>query len=179
MHAKAIERFGEAAREAGWIIVPRDPSLAVALPEEISRRFGGPPPSYEPFLSSVATACNGDESIWFLTEERFAATDPTGFVWNELEKISLDSADEEDRPPIVAFWDRHFPIMMAPNGDYDFLAIVTNGPDEGRVVHGYAPEFEDVSVVAGCFDDCLASLTEALRSEVEPTDLTLRLFVGR
>lgn len=91
--------------------------------------------------------------------------DPTSnaFAWNELERMAHDSArDDDERERTVSFWNRHFPMMIAPNGDYDYLALALDAPDRGKIVHGSAPEWEVVTRVADSFEDWLEMLSRAL-----------------
>lgn len=53
--------------------------------------------------------------------------------------------------------------MMAPNDDYDYLAIALSEAERGNVVHGSAPEWEEASRVADSFDDWLVMLSQSLR----------------
>jgi prepilin-type processing-associated H-X9-DG protein len=95
--------------------------------------------------------------------------------------MALGSAtDEEDRRTIVSFWDGHVPIMMAPDGDYDCLAIAVGEERRGSVVHGCAPEWEEVDH-AESFGDWLAMLSSSLRdpASVPNSPLALRLMNRR
>src|SRR5689334_13282771 len=49
------------------------------------------------------------------------------------------------------FWDAHLLFALAVQSDYDFLALRTSAPNAGAVVHGFAPAFEEASVVAASF----------------------------
>jgi hypothetical protein len=62
----------------------------LALPVEVIQRYGSLPPSYHEFLSEVAHAATADEAVWFLCEGEFNRNDPSGFAWNEIEKMALD-----------------------------------------------------------------------------------------
>ena len=136
---QSIEVFVEAGKSAGWRVDRRDKAKAVEVPGEISERYGSLPPSYQAFLREIARASSEDEGVWFLCEREFWRADPNSFTWNEIEKMALESAtDPAQRQRIASFWDQHLPIMMAPNGDYDFLAIALPESAQGAVVHGYA-----------------------------------------
>jgi hypothetical protein len=178
----SIEAFIEATTSAGWRVERRDRSQALALPVEITQRYGPLPPSYHEFLCEVAEATTADGTVWLLCEGEFHRNDPEGFVWNQIEKMSLESAaDDEERRAIVSFWDRHLPIMMAPNGDYDYLAIALSEAERGNVVHSFAPYWEEPRHVADSFDDWLVMLSQALRDPAfgPHSPLVLRIMSHR
>jgi hypothetical protein len=177
-----IDAFVEAASTAGWRVERRDPARAVQLPTQLVVRLGPLPDSYRAFLSEVAIATSADGAVWFLCEDDYRRRDPEGFAWDEIEVMSLLSAvDEDEKEAIVDFWDRHMPIMMAPEGDYDYLAIALDHERRGAVVHGYAPAWEEASVVAESFDDWLAMLTRVLRdpASAAPGQLALQVMSRR
>ncbi len=174
-----IEALARAATGAGWQVERRDPARPLDLPEEITRRYPVLSRGQQELLRRIARATSADEAVWFVCEDDFRRDDPEGFAWNEIERMELESAaSASERRAIVRFWDRHVPVMMAPDGDYDYLAIAL---DSGAVVHGCAPDWEDVVVVAGALDDWLAMLSRALR-DPRPRrgdPLALRLMARR
>ena len=63
--------------------------------------------------------------------------------------------------------------MLAVHSDYDYLAVSL---DDGSVVHGCAPEWEDATPVAGSFPEFLRALeSEAAAAEAR---WPLTLFLG-
>jgi hypothetical protein len=126
-------------------------------------RLGPLPPSYRTFLSEVSVATSADGGVWFLCEDDYRRRDENGFGWDAIEDMALQhAAVEDERQRIVDFWDCHLPIMMAPGGDHDFLAIAL-GDERGAVVHGRAPDWEDVTLVADSLEGWLSMLTRSLR----------------
>ncbi len=104
--SRSIEAFIDPSTSAGWRVERRDRSRALALPVEMTQRYRPLPSSYREFLCEVALATSADEAVWFLCEGAFHRNDPNGFVWNEIEKMALDAAsDEDERRAIVSFWD--------------------------------------------------------------------------
>lgn len=93
-------------------------------------------------------------SAWFLYRKDYENSDnQDGFAWNEFEKMSLASADSDDeKQQIKNWWERHLPVAMSVSGDYTFLAIDL---DNGNIVQGYEPEFEDTVKVAENFEELL------------------------
>ncbi len=66
---------------------------------------------------------------------------------------AVGERDEAARQQAIRrFWDRYFPFMLAVHSDYDYLAIDT---ETGKVVHGFAPEWEEPLVVAESFANFL------------------------
>ena len=175
----SIEAFLIAAAAAGWRVDRRDEAEPLELPADVSQRYGALPAGYRAFLGKVACAASADEGVWFLCDREFHRCDSGGFAWNEIERMALESAsDERDRQRIRSFWDDHLPIMMAPDGDYDYLAIELA---EGAVVHGSAPEWEDVSRVADSFAGWLSLLAQSLQDPASMSNapLAVRVMTGR
>jgi hypothetical protein len=54
---------------------------------------------------------------------------------------------------IVAFWDRHLPVLMSVRDGYGYLAIER---DSLRVVSGREPEYEETTPVADTVGEALA-----------------------
>ena len=69
--------------------------------------------------------------------------------------LEAANGDPDWQHEVTAFWDRHFPVMLAVHSDYDYLAVSLDG---GSVVHGSAPQWEDASPVAGSFLEFLRAL---------------------
>jgi hypothetical protein len=77
--------------------------------------------------------------------------------------MALETYDDDPvyRAGIKAFWDSHFPFMLAVHSDYDYLAIRLTPDGFGNVVHGYAPEWEEPSPIAVSFAAFLEAFTAA------------------
>ena len=149
----SIETFLEAAASAGWQVERREASEPLDLPGDVVQRYASVPESYRAFLCQVASATSADERAWFLCETQFRPSGPEGFAWNEIERMALESADDETkRQAIRSFWDR----------------------PEGAVVHGAAPEWEQVDRLADSFEDWLSMLTTALREPANPSSTLAR-----
>ncbi|WP_436700364.1 hypothetical protein [Nocardioides sp. BYT-33-1] len=97
-----------------------------------------------------------DADAWFVTGDATSPGPAGGFAPDEFERISLDAAASDDeRAEVREFWRRHRVVAMSVRGEYAYLAV---REDDGAVVHGAEPEFEETTVVA-------ASLAE-LRAQV-------------
>jgi hypothetical protein len=158
----------------GWIVrhAPRPREL---LSPAISGRYVGLPKEALTFLSTIDVCHSADETAWFLTAEDYARTTGPGIRWNECEIMGLEAAEGDPnwQREVTAFWHRHFPLMLAVHSDYDYLAISL---DTGAVVHGYAPEWEEASPVAGSFPEFLR-VFESEAAAPEARD-PLSIFLG-
>lgn len=152
-------------RKRGWTIEESEHSLAL-LPAPIRPRYPTVPSAVEEFLRSLDVCHNAAEDAWMLTPAEFRKTDAEGFRWNEYELMALETAEgEPDRQSEVrAFWDDHLPIMMAVHSDYDYLAVRLAEPNVGSIVHGFAPEWENPSLVSHSFEEFLARFSEEAAS---------------
>ena len=110
---------------------------------------------YFEFLKTVKRCINKDETVWFTCFEHFEKPfDEEGFNLNELELISLNSAEnDEEYQKVKSFWDKHLPIIVSLDAEYSYYAI----RDDGNIVCGYEPEFEETEVIADSFKDFIKS----------------------
>ena len=133
------------------------------LPPAVAKRYPALPSEVVTFLSSLDVCCNQEENSWFLTSEDYAREESSGFRWNEYEHMGLEMYAEDPafREGIKAFWDSHFPFMLAVHSDYDYLAMRLTPEGFGSVVHGYAPEWEEPQPIADLFGAFLQAFTIA------------------
>ncbi|MDE7225170.1 MAG: SMI1/KNR4 family protein [Acetatifactor sp.] len=138
-------------RKRGWTIVT-DPKSDRALPGEITDRYENISPQWYDFISGLNVLMNERETTWFLCFKDFYEQDEGAFQWNEWERVSLESAadDEKWKKEIRAFWDRHFPIVLSVRNGYSYYAI---SMENGAVVCGFEPEFEECETVADSFEE--------------------------
>jgi hypothetical protein len=74
------------------------------------------------------------------------------FAWNEFEQLSLDAACKpEETQAILAFWQRHCPIMLCVAPHYAYFAIDLHPHHHGNIVFACEPEFETTTVIAADF----------------------------
>ena len=106
---------------------------------------------YFEFLKTVKRCINKDETVWFTCFEHFEKPfDEEGFNLNEFELISLNSAEnDEEYQKVKSFWDKHLPIIISLDGEYSYYAM----RNDGKIVCGYEPEFEETTVIANSFED--------------------------
>jgi len=141
---RAIERL----REAGWTCEPPtsaegDVPSALRTASETAIRW----------VSSFSLLSSSDETVWFLSRDDYSSTGAVStFAWNEWEQLSIQAATTDDEALAVSrFWERHLPILLSVRNGYEYLAV----RDDGAVVHGTEPEFEEAVVVFPHFEDLL------------------------
>lgn len=88
---------------------------------------------------------------------RFLENEDDAFSWNSFEQMSLEAAEGDTNleNEVKLFWNAHLPIMMSVGGCYEYYAITLN---DGNIVHGSEPEFEESSIVAESFADFLLKI---------------------
>lgn len=147
MTTEPAETLFAAMRRRGWRVELQPPG--VLLPPALRRRFRTLPAALEQVLAQVVSCINPPENAWLLGPADYACSEAPGFCWNSFERMSLEANGElRQRRAITAFWDQHFPFMQAVHSDYDYLALSLAPANFARVVHGCAPEWEEISVVA-------------------------------
>jgi len=149
---KKISEFMIWANENGWDITEKS-EVQLNVDSSIISRYKEIPNEYLDFLSIVEKCISPNEQTWFICEGEFNNSSDSEFKWNEYELLSLEAAmdDEIWKSEITAWWDNYLPIVMSVDGGYSFYAIdLTN--DQGAIVRGYEPEFEEVEKVANTLE---------------------------
>ncbi|MDQ0724406.1 hypothetical protein QF049_005667 [Paenibacillus sp. W4I10] len=144
------------AGEKGWDIMSKSGSQS-HLNSGITSRYKGLPDEYLEFLNVVEKCVAPDEQTWFICEAEFNNSTETAFQWNEFEMLSLEAAESDSiwQSEITAWWDHHLPIVMSVEDGYSFYAIDLT-TDNGAIVRGCEPEFEEVEKVSDSFGEFLA-----------------------
>lgn len=152
----------ESLRHSGWTVRTLA-QPAELLPEPLAKRYPRLPGQLVSFLSTLKVCHNSAKDSWFLSAADYHRKKSAGFRWNEFELMALDSMSDDSREclSIKTFWDQHFPFMMAVHSDYDYLAVRLGKKDSGAVVHGFAPDWEEPSIVAPSFTAFAKALAEA------------------
>ncbi|UOQ57818.1 hypothetical protein MUN78_02985 [Leucobacter allii] len=134
-------------QESGWVYEPplstRDdvPSALHTAPETVIR-----------WVSSFSLLSYADETVWFLSRPDYSTDAEDAFAWNECEQLSILAATTDAEAAAVSrFWKRHLPILLSVRSGYEYLAV----RDDGAVVHGAEPEFEEAVVVFSHFEHLL------------------------
>lgn len=155
----------QALRKLGWNIKTSGSKQAL-LPADIAARYSQLPVEVCDYLQTFEKYGNAEESAWFLTRADFLETADAGFRWNEYESMALEAAEsEQERRKIIEFWDAHFPIAMAVDSNYDYLAISLQAQSFGAVVHGYSPYWFEPTIIAPSFSEFLEKFRIAAESD--------------
>lgn len=135
-------------RTAGWTVEPAGPR---PIPEPLSHA----PAAQVTWASSFSRLSSPDDATWFLSLEDYAGSSTDAFVWNAFELLSREAAaSDEEQSGIAEFWSRHRPILLSVRDRYSYLAI----RDDGVIVHGEEPEFDQTIKVAGDLDTLLRTV---------------------
>ncbi|MCR1783168.1 hypothetical protein KVF89_11545 [Nocardioides carbamazepini] len=148
---KLFRLAAECLQEAGWTY---EPSLSAAdgLPSALQTA----PETAIHWVSSFSLLSSPDEAVWFLSRDDYSKETESAFAWNELEQLSAQAAATNDEAVAVSrFWKRHLPILLAVRSGYEYLAV----RDDGAVVHGTGPEFEEAVVVFPHLEDLLRHIS--------------------
>lgn len=145
-------------RSQGWKLEMNQRTESV-LPDEIYNRYKNIVPQWYDFIEGLNALVSEDETTWFLCFKDFYEQNEDAFQWNEWERISLESAgdDVEWKKEIRAFWDIYFPIVMSVKDGYSYYAM---SMENGAIVYGCEPEFEECETVADSFDDFMDKIVD-------------------
>ncbi|MFA6958874.1 MAG: hypothetical protein WC538_23630 [Thermoanaerobaculia bacterium] len=158
----------ETLKARGWKVKLRIGAVEL-LPPSVAARYPAVPHDLVEFLSSFELCENVAQRAWFFTAEDYWQEAGPICRWNECETIALQSCTEEDeRTEVTAFWDAHLPFMIALHSDFDYLAVAVSGENKGKIVHGFAPFWEEPTVIAASFAEFLANFCAAATAEEPP-----------
>lgn len=126
-------------RSSGWSFEPGPRHVRVPAALE------SVPAGQTEWASSFSRLSSPDDTTWFLSLGDYTEPSDDAFAWNEFETMSRDAAtNPEDEAAVTEFWTRHCPILLSVRDGYSYLAI----RDDGAIVHGGEPEFENATEVA-------------------------------
>jgi len=125
--------------------------------------YGALPAAFLEFLQKYKSVISGDDTRFFLCIDDYSGASGMAFKWNEFELISLEAAkgDEDWENDIRSWWKTKIPFYMSVDGEYSFYAI--DMEDNGSILSGYEPEFEEADKVADSFEDFMG---QVLRGEI-------------
>jgi len=152
-----IESFLNYMRGQDWTVEVNE-KQAICLPEPVKSRYAGYPESWMQLISAVKSMVRRDEGAWFLCAEDYDTQGDKAWQWNEWELLSLEAAGSDTAwsEEIKKFWDGHLPFFMSLEGGYAYYAI---SMEDGSIVHGAEPEFEECEIVADSFADFMEKVT--------------------
>lgn len=138
-------------QEAGWTYEP-----ATSTEDGIPAALHTAPEMVIRWVSSFSLLSNSDETVWFLSRDDYSTGAEGAFAWNECEQLSMQAATtDEEAGAVSRFWKHHVPVLLSVRDGYEYLAV----RDDGAVVHGAEPEFEEAVVVFSQFEDLLRYIT--------------------
>lgn len=147
MMSELFRRAAGSLQGAGWTREP-PPSSEEGVPSALRTA----PDTVIRWVSSFSLLSNSDETVWFLSRHDYSNGAADAFAWNECEQLSIQAATTDDEVVAVSrFWESHVPILLSVRDGYEYLAV----RDDGAVVHGTEPEFEEAVVVFSHFEDLL------------------------
>ncbi len=140
------------------------------FPKEIEKRYPNIPVESLQLIKKYKQIVAPNESSWFLTIIDYNGASDSAYKWNEWEVESLQSASDDEawQKEIKEFWDNHFPFFISVKDGYSYLAI---SQQDGSVIFGEEPEFEEIERVADSFDHfmhLLANSPEKLSKFLKP-----------
>ncbi len=144
-----LNRFVAWLENNNWNIITNSDTMD--LPDTIQKRYQIPKQWYD-FISNLQMCENSSSTKWFLTAKDYLPQEQ-GFQWNEFEMQSLEYCDDEN--DIISYWDKHLPIFLSVDGEYSYYAI---NIENGNVVAGYEPEYEDSTVIAEDFNSFIEKI---------------------
>ncbi len=154
---KMLEKFISFLKENDWKIEENDTECDVYSNAVLSA-YGSLPAVFLELLRKYKSVASGDDTRLFLCVDDYSGESGLAFKWNEFELISLEAAegDEDWTNDIRSWWKTKIPFYMSVDGEYSFYAIDTE--DNGSILSGYEPEFEEADKVADSFEDFMSKV---------------------
>lgn len=134
------------------------------------------PLEFQVFIQSFKELSSEKEDAWFLSYSDYLASHEEGdFSWNEYEQLSLQTAEEDGDAEEMAFlgefWNSYLPFAYSIRNGYSYLAIGVSGVNEGKIIYGREPMFEEYSVEADSFEELLDAFVLTLTGKKESSRL--------
>ena len=152
-----LEKFISYLKENDWKIEENGTECDVYSNAVLSA-YEPLPVAFIEFIQKFKSVISGDEKRFFLCADDYSGESGLAFKWNEFELISLEAAngDEDWTNDIRSWWKTKIPFYMSVDGEYSFYAIDTE--DNGAILSGYEPEFEEADKVADSFEDFMSKV---------------------
>lgn len=158
--------------QRGWSFTPLEEKQDNHYSSEAKRVLGlikETSLNFQHFIQHFQKLTSPGEDSWFLSYSDYFSDTDEGFSWNEYEKLSIQSAEEEEdndeKILITKFWDSHLPFAYSVRNGYSYLAIGVSGVNEGKIIYGREPIFEDFSIEANSFEEFLSSFLLVLTTQ--------------
>lgn len=137
--------------DSGWIFEESAPTEA-PLPGALE--WASEELAY--WLYSFFSLSSPDDAVWFLSRADYDRQSEEAFSWDFIENLSLEAAVGNDETNEVnRFWSFHRPILLSVRDRYSYLAV----RDDGAIVHGEEPDFEETTVVSSSIESFLGLLS--------------------
>lgn len=149
-----IESFKKAAADNGWNYKEETNRVNLSDHPILKNYKLNEHPLFCEFITYFSSLSNQENSKWFLCAKDYIVTESENeFAWDEFRRISVENAyDEEQRGEIEKFWKVHLPFLMSVAGGYSYWALEL---ESGKIVSGFEPMFEEVTIEAKSFEDFL------------------------
>lgn len=123
---------------------------------DVLKRFRNVPDSFLHFLEHFKSITSKDDTTWFICGGDYNDDSDDAFKWNEYELMSLEAAESDSdwKKDIEKWWSDKLPFLMSVKDGYSFYAIDL-GENNGAIIKGEEPEFEEAYIVADNFEDFL------------------------
>ena len=149
-----LKEFIKWAENNNWNMILSTEKLN--FPDSIMNRYQLPE-QWLNFIKCFSVCENESATKWFLTPNDYQMKG-NGFQWNEFELQSLASTEEKSQ--IISYWNAHIPIILSVDGEYSYYAVNT---ENGNVVFGTEPEYEEAEVIANDFDTFIRKIISGER----------------
>lgn len=166
--------------QKGWLLKPlveTQENYSSAESNRVLDLIKATPLNFQAFIQSFKELSSRREDAWFLSySDYLIGNEEGGFSWNEYEQLSIQTAEEDGDDEEIAFlsefWNSYLPFAYSIRNGYSYLAIGVSGTNEGKIIYGREPVFEEFSVVADSFEELLDSFVLTLTAKNE----SIRLF---
>lgn len=78
-----------------------------------------------------------------------------------------EDGDDEEIALLSEFWNSYLPFAYSIRNGYSYLAIGVSGINEGKIIYGREPMFEEYSIEADSFEELLDSFVLTLTAKKE------------
>ena len=161
--------------QKGWLLKPLAETQEDYSSTESNRVLAiikATPLNFQAFIQSFKELSSRREDAWFLSySDYLASNEEGGFSWNEYEQLSIQAAeedgDDEEMAFLSEFWNSYLPFAYSIRNGYSYLAIGISGINEGKIIYGREPMFEEFNIEADSFEELLDSFVLTLTAKKE------------
>ena len=127
-------------------------------PVVINTRYPWVPLDVRDAMVELEEVISPDETCWLLTSCEYTGDSESSFAWNEWELQSIEAAGDDSGwiEQIKSFWNQHLPIALSVKDGYAYYAL----REDGTVVSGREPEFEEPILIAPTYGKFIALLAD-------------------